>query len=71
MIPKISDKNKPLSQYLIEANDKVEGLTIFFMKCSFGFFSSNILMGFVLILYPFIKFGHFESENLYLPYNYV
>lgn len=58
-------------QYLIEANHKGEGITTFFMQCSFGFFLSTVVLGLILISYCFIKYGHFNQEYLFLPYNYV
>lgn len=58
-------------KYLIEANDMGERLTIFFMKSCFGFVLATVVLGFVLIIYCFISYGHFDANYLYLPYNYV
>lgn len=58
-------------EYLREANDTGEKVTNIFMQFPIAFFLFSVALGIVLVIYSFIYFGHFEADELFLPYNYV
>lgn len=60
-----------LMSYLQEAKDMGDKITEIFMVFSTVFCLFTVLLGVSLVVYYFIHNGQVESDDLFLPYNYV
>lgn len=66
-----TDHDRTSINFLRSANDMSEKIVVFFLRTSVIFFLTTFALGIALIAYCYVINGRFDSDELFLLYNYA